>query len=372
MNRIHTQLGGVLGDAILANRRGRLSTFIVDADSPAVALFAPARRAANEEGDWYGEHAGKGLVAAARAAAGSHDIVLEARVREVADYLVSMQEADGYLGTYAPSRRFMQPQPPPPPSWNGEPSVRTWDVWIHAYLVLGLLEAHRLLGDDRHLQAARRIGDLLIRTLDAGIDITALGNHFGMSATVLMDPACELFFTTGDARYLALARRVLAQADANPRLALLGQLHAGADASEIGTGKAYQLAWNLVGLAKLHRATGDGAIGAAVGHLWGNIRAQHLTLGGGPWGGVAHRSREVFNAPGVFEPRAYVETCSTLAWIQLNRELLLVTGDAVYAAELERSAYNDLLGAQAAVGEDWCYYSFPNGRRVHTTYWRCC
>src|SRR5688572_26011442 len=23
-------------------------------------------------------------------------------------------------------------------------------------------------------------------------------------------------------------------------------------------------------------------------------------------------------------------------------------------------------------GEDWCYYSFPNGRRVHTTYWRCC
>ena len=23
-------------------------------------------------------------------------------------------------------------------------------------------------------------------------------------------------------------------------------------------------------------------------------------------------------------------------------------------------------------GENWCYYSFPNGSRVHTTYWRCC
>ena len=43
-----------------------------------------------------------------------------------------------------------------------------------------------------------------------------------------------------------------------------------------------------------------------------------------------------------------------------------------YAEEIERSAYNDLLGAQAANGEDWCYYSFPNGKRVHTTYWRCC
>jgi len=67
-----------------------------------------------------------------------------------------------------------------------------------------------------------------------------------------------------------------------------------------------------------------------------------------------------------------VETCSTLAWIQLNRELLRITGDAVYAEEIERSAYNDLLGAFAPNGEDWCYYSFPNGRRVHTTYWRCC
>jgi DUF1680 family protein len=56
----------------------------------------------------------------------------------------------------------------------------------------------------------------------------------------------------------------------------------------------------------------------------------------------------------------------------LNRELLSITGDAIYAEEIERSAYNDLLGAQAANGEDWCYYSFPNGKRVHTTYWRCC
>ena len=43
-----------------------------------------------------------------------------------------------------------------------------------------------------------------------------------------------------------------------------------------------------------------------------------------------------------------------------------------YAEEIERTAYNDLLGAQAPDGEDWCYYSFPNGKRVHTTYWRCC
>jgi DUF1680 family protein len=368
-----TRLHGLLGAALDANLHGRLSHFIVDEHSPAIELFAPQRRQHNREGDWYGEHAGKWLYATAKAAARNDDAALLARLRRVADFLVSTQEDDGYLGTYAPDRRFMRRQAPKPASWDGAPSVRTWDIWTHAYLILGLLEVHRHFPEPRYLQAARAIGDLCWYTLhDGGIDITELGNHHGMSATVLMDPAVELYFATGEPRYLELAQRVLQQADGNRDLALLTRALAGADASEIATGKAYQLEWNLVGLAKLHKATGDDAYRQAVEHLWRSIREHHLTLGGGPWGGVAHRSREVFNPAGAFSPEAYVETCSTLSWIQLNRELLAITGDARHAEEIERSAYNDLLGAQAPDGEDWCYYVFPNGRRVHTTYWRCC
>jgi len=368
-----TRLQGLLGDALDANLHGRLAHFIVDEHSPAIALFAPERRQHNREGDWYGEHAGKWLYAAAKAAARSGDTDLRARLRRVADYLVSIQEDDGYLGTYAPDHRFMCPQPPKPGSWDGAPSVRTWDIWTHAYLILGLLEVHRHFPEPRYLDAARRIGDLCWRTLhEGGIDITELGNHHGMSATVLMDPAVELYFATGEQRYLELAQRVLQQANEQRELALLPRALAGIDAAGIATGKAYQLEWNLVGLAKLHKATGNADCRRAVDHLWRSIRDHHLTLGGGPWGGVAHRSREVFNPPGVFSPYGYVETCSTLSWIQLNRELLALTGEAIYAEEIERSAYNDLLGAQAPNGEDWCYYVFPNGRRVHTTYWRCC
>lgn len=372
MSTIETRLHGILGEALAANLHGRLSHFITGADSPAIALFSPAHRAHNTEGDWYGEHAGKWLYAAARACARSHDHALRAHLREVADYLVSVQEPDGYLGTYAPERRFTRPQPPKPPTWDGAPALRTWDIWVHAYLILGLVEAGRVLGEPRYIDAAGRIADLCAQALRSGIDITGLGNHHGMSATVLMDAALELHFETGEPRFLALARQVLAQADAHPALRLLPAIQAGADASEIATGKAYQLIWNLVGLAKLHRATGEPALLEAVERMWRNIRERHLTLGGGPWGGVAHRSREVFNAAGSFSPYAYVETCSLLAWIQLNRELLRITGQARYAEEIERTAYNDLLGAQAPNGEDWCYYSFPNGRRVHTTYWRCC
>lgn len=367
------QLGGLLGEALDANRRGRLSHFVTGPDSPAVRIFDPAHRAHNEEGDWYGEHAGKWLSAAAKAAARSGDADLEASVRAVVSYLGDVQDGDGYLGNYAPHRRFMVPQPPKPESWNGEPALRTWDVWTHSYLLIGLLDVHRQFPQAGALDTARRIGDLCWRTFCVdGIDITTVGNHHGMSATVLLDPAVDLYAITGEPRYLALAERILAQANANPRLALLDRALAGADPSEIATGKAYQLCWNLVGLAKLARVTGDARYRDALDLQWQAIRDEHLSLGGGPFGGIGHRSREVFNPATVFDPQAYIETCSILAWLQLNRELLAITGEARYAEEIERTAYNDLLGAQAPNGEDWCYYSYANGRRVHTNYWRCC
>ncbi len=364
--------GSVLGDALAANHQGRLSRFIVDETSPAIAIFAPEAVEHNEAGDWYGEHAGKWLVAATRAATRTRDGALFGRVRRVADYLISRQDDDGYLGNYARSRRFMHGQPPKPVTWDGAPAERTWDIWTHSYLVLGMIELARATGDGRYLDCACRIGDLVHRTLSAGIRITDLGNHFGLSATVMLDAAVELYFATGADEDLSLALLILEQMESEPRNRLLSAALAGADPSEIATGKAYQLLWNCVGLAKLHRATSDVRYLTATRNIWTAIRDHHLTLGGGPWGGVAHRSREVFNPAGVFSPEAYVETCSTMAWIQLNRELLAITGEAAFAQEIERSAYNDLLGAQAENGEDWCYYCFPNGRRVHTTYWRCC
>ena len=366
-------LGGLLGDALSASQRGRLSHFITDKDSPAIALFKAEAVSRNLEGDWYGEHAGKWLYAAAKAASRSQDSALRASVMRVADCLVSIQGVDGYLGTYAPEARFMHKQPPGPRTWNGSPGRRTWDIWNHACLILGLLEIHKHFPDLRYLNAARRIGDLCWVTLSkSAINITDLGLHHGMSATVLLDAAVELYVATTEPKYLELAMLILEQANQRPELELLKQALAGTDAAEISTGKAYQICWNMVGIAKLHKVTGNAQYLRAAQNIWASIREYHLTLGGGPWGGVGLRSREVFNHQSVFSPHGYVETCSILSWIQLNRELLLITGDAKYAEEIEIAAYNDLLGACAPNGEDWCYYSFPNGKRVYTTYWRCC
>ncbi|HWB96741.1 MAG TPA: beta-L-arabinofuranosidase domain-containing protein, partial [Bryobacteraceae bacterium] len=181
----------------------------------------------------------------------------------------------------------------------------------------------------------------------------------------------ELYRATGDRKYLELAKAVVSQMETRPGLQIVSRSLAGRDVQEIGDGKIYQLLWNYVGLEKLFEVTGDSRYKRSVEYAWKNVLADHLTPGGGPWGGVAGHY-EVFNPKGYFHPGGMVETCSTMSWIHLNRDLLRVTGDSRYADQIEKTLYNSLIGAQDPNGEDWSYFIFPNGRRSNTYYWACC
>lgn len=357
-------LGGQLGRAVDASHQGRLKRFIEDASSTPVALFSPEVVAENFSGDWNGEHVGKWMYAAARAAARSRDEELGARVRSVADYLVQCQESDGYLGTYSALAESRMTGPS-----NGD---KTWDLWVHSYIILGLLEVNRFFPDDRYLRAARRVGDLCWDVLvRRGRSIADLGNHAGLSATVLLEPAVELHLATGEVRYLELADAIVDQVERDPALALVSRSLQGVDLQLMGDGKIYQLLWTFVGLAKLSSVTGRSDYLQSAEHAWRTVVDHHLTPGGGPWGGVATHL-EVFNPKGYFNPYGMVETCSTMAWIHLNRELLRQTGEAKYGDELEKSIYNSLLGAQDPNGEDWAYFIFANGERSLAYDWACC
>jgi DUF1680 family protein len=61
-----------------------------------------------------------------------------------------------------------------------------------------------------------------------------------------------------------------------------------------------------------------------------------------------------------------------MSWIQLNKELLRLTGDAKYAQAIEKSAYNSLLGARFPNGVDWSYHSFNNGAWSVANFNDCC
>jgi hypothetical protein len=103
----------------------------------------------------------------------------------------------------------LAPTRPGAASWSSSrPSPRSWDG-APAQAHLGHLDPQlphsRPAGSCTACSASAppavppsRIGDLCLHALtEGGIDITDLGNHHGMSATVLFDPAAELYFADG-------------------------------------------------------------------------------------------------------------------------------------------------------------------------------
>lgn len=357
-------LSGPLGLALESSLKNRLKQFVEDETSSPIVLYDAEHKNNNFAADWYGEHAGKWLIAASRAAARTGDRALADTVLKVARFLASQQEPSGYLGTYAEAAdgRFTA---------SPAPGVRTWDIWNHSCLILGLLEAHKLWPSEGLLEVAVRIVDLFDRTFVLGPEVTSQGNHHGLSAVIALDPIVSVYMLTKEPKHLALAQRIADAIEAKPELKILSKAIAGSDSSEMGTGKAYQLLWTFVGIAKLYRATDEAKLLEAALAFHQNVKAHHLTLGGGPWGGIGKHS-ELFNDSALFSPQGFVETCSSMAWINLNSELLEITAEPRFAEEIEVCLWNSILGAIDENGHDWSYFTFPNGRRNSTYDWACC
>lgn len=355
---------GLLGECIALSEKGRIRSLPQWKEGELIKMFSVEGRNKNTTTDWYGEHGGKWLYMTALAANRTNNEVLKAQLFKTADYLVSTQEADGYLGSYSPALRIT----------NNESKLhrRSWDTWALSCMVMGLLETDRYFPNEKYRKAATNIGELLLKTFGEGAnDITNYGTRYGYSATIALEPVVELYKTTGDKRYLDFAELIVRRIEEREGLRMIASMLNNRDLETVADGKAYQIIWNLTGLAKLYEINARPEYLKAIENAWKNIKDYHLTITGGPWGGVG-KHKECFNVKGYWDPYGFIETCSTMAWIQLNKQLLHLTGEAKYAQEIETSSYNALLGAQFEDGEGWSYHTFTNGKKHVANYNDCC
>lgn len=356
-------VNGILGEAITGARKGRLTTLPTWSDAKLIKVFSPEVRDTHDKMDWYGEHAGKWMYTTALAVRNGKDKDLQALLLKTADELVSFQAADGYLGDYGPTIRITS---------TTTNHRRSWDTWNLSYMTLGLLEVNKYFPNEKYLGAAKKIGELLLRTFGEGkADVTKYGTRYGISATIVMEPMIELYKATSDKRYLDSAEWVVKKMEETDGIKLVAVATNNGDMENVGDGKAYQILWNVTNLAKLYEVTGKPEYLKAAENAWANVKDFHLSIAGGPWGGIG-KHLECFNRKNYWSPYGFVETCSTMQWIQLNKQLLHLTGDAKYAQEIERAAYNALLGARYNNGVDWSYHSFTNGSWHVAHFNDCC
>ncbi len=346
------QMTGYLGQRVNANAQNRL-LLAVDLKP---LLEGYQHRPGNHP--WIGEHIGKWLHAATLAWSYTGDARLKEKLDSAVGTLISTQEADGYLGTYVKEKRF------------GLYEGADWDVWSHKYNLIGLLSYYQYTGSPAALDCCKRMGDLLINTFGKGKkSIRSAGTHIGMAATSVLEPIVLLYRNTGERRYLDFAKYIVDSWEEEGGAHVLSTLTKLGRVDKTANGKAYEMLSNLVGLCELYRATGESKYLVPAQNAWKDIVANQLYL----TGTASHF--EHFHAPHDLpnKPGADIgETCVTVTWIQLNTQLLRLTGEAKYGHELERSYLNHLMAAQRPDGREWAYYTSLEGTKPYGPGINCC
>jgi len=357
------KLGGLLGYRFQVNEQNRLLPMNED------ALLSGFRNRPGVQA-WIGEHVGKWLHAAVLTWQNTGNEKLREKIDRVVSELIATQEPDGYLGTYDfPTRWTMERE-------------RGWDVWVHKYVLIGLLSYVSGAGESelkgKALDAARRAADLILRTFGTGenqLDLMERSTHVGMASSSILQPMVWLYRLTGEKRYLDFCRYIVWAWEHSPHgPRLLSSLLSHGDVHRTANGKAYEMMSCLVGALELYRALRDEGRGEegkslllAAQRACDDIVENHLYITGGTSLGEHFQPDHHLPNDG-----AVSETCATVTLLQLTLELFRLTGEAKCMDIAERIVFNHLLAAQHPNGDRWCYFTPLEGQKNYRSDINCC
>jgi len=343
-----SRFGGFLGRRFDANREARLKDWVL-----AEEFIRQHER--QDYGDWFwmGEQVGKWLDAATYAGLVSRDKDLLKNVQDILERLARTQEEDGYLGIT--KRRYRIP-------------VRGMQLYEWYYVLHGLMVCADLLQSDLALQTARRLGEYIIKTWGPEPGQFPLAGRFpgnghgGGEGTLILEPIVLLGDRTGDRRFVDWGERVLAKWDewlaAYPESRFTCG-YTGMRQFAAGEKDVYEL-------AALFNATGKSEYRDVVLGSIDRLADEWIFLTGGMSSGERYLPREFYH------PNGDIEVCPQHTWILLLEQALQWTGEAKYAAEIERDLLNHFFAAQLADGSNWSYMTPLNGKAQEPEGPNCC
>jgi DUF1680 family protein len=278
---------------------------------------------------WNSETQSNWLDGMARAAllVENADFIEKARVR--VEHLLATQQADGYLGIYAPDLRY---------NFTGE----NGELWAQATLFRVLLGWHEATGDERALSAVRRAVEVTMNAYPLGgshpfeVQKDFAGVGHGLVFTDILDHLHQL---TGDQRYLAYARWLYLEYSRQPlsqddlQLTHLLDPHYRFKAHGVHT---YE---QIRSLLTATRAANDPRLDAALAAALAQLETC-LTPSGGPIGDEFIAERQAHASETGYE------YCSIHELLDTYTHLLQKTGDMKWADRAEWLFFNAAQGAR--------------------------
>lgn len=304
----------------------------------------------DDPGKWQGEFWGKWFTSAAMA----YQYRPYAEYRKIIDMaakgLMKTQTQDGRLSSY--SKNF------------GD-----WDIWGRKYALLGLVSYYDQTGDKSAIEAASKALDDIISVAGAGkqkLTETGLSLLEGLSSSSILEPVVLIYERTGQQKYLDFAKYIVSlwsepNKYTKKGMRLVEDAMAGIDPINISAPKGYEQMSCYEGLCELYRVTGNRQyLDAVVTYGHKVIEKEIMIVGSGSsgelWCDGAMRQTELLEQP--------METCVTVTWMKFCYQLLRLTGDPIWADQMEITLYNALMGAMADNCHWWAYFSPLMGERM--------
>jgi uncharacterized protein len=342
------KIQGYLGDKMNLCIEKRIKNQDVD------HLIEPFRHK-DETRLWQSEFWGKWIQSAIAAYNYNHDSELLAIIKNAVSGLISTQMPNGYIGNYSDAAALQQ-----------------WDIWGRKYTLLGLLAYYDLTGDKASLASAKKVADHLLTQVGPGkADIIKTGNYMGMPSSSILEPMVYLYLRTADSRYLDFAKYIVAQWETPGGPKLVSAALSGVPVSERfphpanwwsyeNGQKAYEMMSCYDGLLELYKITGEQNYLKAVEKSVKDIIDNEINIAGSGsafecwYHGTEYQTEPTYHT---------METCVTMTWMKLCNNLLRITGNPVYADEIEKSAYNALMASMKYDGSEIAKYSPLGGIR---------
>lgn len=308
-----------------------------------VQLVDPFRRRDEADWRWRCEFWGKSVRAAIYAWRSTQDGELLKIIKETVKDLLSTRREDGAITSYPPANQCR----------NG------WDVWGRKYALLGLLAYYQEVDPDPAVKEAVLSQCLrLIEQVPDRLDL--VGEQTGFASCSILRglvEASQLDDGPKGRKIFAYAKHIAEDLACSCFPNIFRACRGGADPAEIGSAKSYELTSCYQGLLAMYAADGDEEKLDFVKCYYEKIRDQEIMLTG--TGGLKDTNGEFWFHGATRQTYrdfgALGETCVTVTWLGLCRDLLKLTGDTLLADEMERSFYNALLGSMTPDGTNFIH-----------------
>ena len=326
------KLNGPLGKALdisVCNRLKKINyTELVD----------PFRFRNETDYKWRCEFWGKTIRSAILAWKYTQDDELLAIIKTTVKDIISTQTSDGCISSYPADKQLLG-----------------WDIWGRKYVLAGLLRYYEIVEKSPEvLNACCKLADNLLEQLDDYVFY--YGRHCGLAAASILKYILKLYKLNNNEKYLEMARGIIAYG-ASSRHDMFTDAAENCPPAELANGKAYEMTSCFEGLAEYYNLFPEDKHLQAVLKYYANVRDYEIYITG--TGGFKDFCGEYWYSSAKKQTWLHGgsmgETCVTTTWLHYCQYILELTADSTVADEMERSAYNALLGAMKPDGTNWIH-----------------